>query len=91
MQADLFGDSEFLFSDCDQQVGTDGDPDLRLYGIGRGAVEGFDFQVLLDPLILSISAEWFTFAWLPLTRSHSTGEMLENTVNLLILEKLFPV
>lgn len=33
----------------DQQVHAHGHPDLRQHGIARGAEEGFDLQVLLDP------------------------------------------
>lgn len=33
-----------------QQVNADGDPNLSPHGVLRGSVEGFDAQVLLDPL-----------------------------------------
>ena len=33
----------------DQQIHAHGHPDLGQYGVARGAEEGFDFQVLLDP------------------------------------------
>ena len=39
-----------FFDDCHQHVGTDGRPDLRLYRVDAGSDEGFDAQVLLDPL-----------------------------------------
>jgi len=42
--------AQFLFGDSDQQVGADGNPDLCFHRIGRVAVEGFDLQMLFDPL-----------------------------------------
>ena len=41
--------SEPLLENRQQQVDTDGDPDLNFDGIGRGAVEGLDAEMLLDP------------------------------------------
>src|ERR1700738_2810644 len=42
-------DLEFLLDDRDQDVGADGNPDLRLHGgLGR-AIKGLDAQMLLDP------------------------------------------
>lgn len=43
------GQIEPLFHDGDEQINADSDPDLSFDGIGRGAVEGFDSQVLFDP------------------------------------------
>ena len=40
----------FLLGASDQQVGTDGNPDLGLYGIGRLSIEGLDLEMVLDPL-----------------------------------------
>src|ERR1700677_1429658 len=40
---------EFFLDDGYQNVDADGNPDLRLHGILRSTVEGFDTQVLLDP------------------------------------------
>jgi hypothetical protein len=40
---------QFLFDDGYEDVNRDSDPDLRLQGIDRSAVELFDAQVLLDP------------------------------------------
>ncbi len=42
-------DFEFFLDDCDQNVNADGYPDLSLYGIGTGAEERLDSQVLFDP------------------------------------------
>jgi len=50
VQADLARNSQFLSGDGNQQVGANSDPDLRFHGIGRGAIEGLDLQVLFDPL-----------------------------------------
>ena len=41
---------ELVLQDRDQQVNTDGDPDLGLHGVGRGAEEALDVEVLFDPL-----------------------------------------
>ena len=38
-----------LLDDRDQDVNRDGDPELRLDGVLRGAEKGFDSQMLLDP------------------------------------------
>ena len=43
-------DLEALSHDGDENVGTDRNPDLGFHCVGRGAVEGFDPEVLLDPL-----------------------------------------
>ena len=40
---------KFLFDDGHQHVNTDGNPDLSLYSIFRGAIERFNSQMLLDP------------------------------------------
>jgi len=40
---------EPFFHDGHEQVDAEGNPDLGFDGIGRGAVESLDFQVLLDP------------------------------------------
>jgi hypothetical protein len=40
---------EPLSDDRDEHVGADGDPYLRVDGVFRGAEEGLDSQVLLDP------------------------------------------
>src|SRR5712664_8513 len=40
---------ESLLDDGDQNIGGDGDPDLRLYAILGSSVEGFNSQMLLDP------------------------------------------
>jgi hypothetical protein len=42
-------DAEAFADDGDQHVHRDGDPDSGANGIGAGAVERFDPQVLLDP------------------------------------------
>ncbi len=42
-------DFEFFLDDCDQNVNADGYPDLSLYGIGTGAEERLDSQILFDP------------------------------------------
>ena len=42
-------DFEFFLDDCDQNINADGYPDLCLYGIGTGAEERLDSQVLFDP------------------------------------------
>ena len=39
-----------FFQASDQEVDTDGDPDLGLHGVFACAMEGLDAQVLLDPL-----------------------------------------
>lgn len=41
---------ESFLEDGDKHIDRDGDPDLGLDGILGGAEEGFDAQVLLDPL-----------------------------------------
>jgi len=41
---------EALANDGHEHVDADGDPDLSLDGVLRGAEEGFDSQMLLDPL-----------------------------------------
>ena len=38
-----------LFCNGHEKVDDDGHPDLRLHGVGRGAVEGLDPQMPLDP------------------------------------------
>jgi len=38
-----------LLCNGDEKVDDDGDPDLDLHGVGRGAVEGLDPQMTLDP------------------------------------------
>jgi len=38
-----------LFQNGDEQVNGDGGPDLSAHRVWRGAVEGFDAQMLLDP------------------------------------------
>ena len=40
---------EPLLQDGDEQVNGDGRPDLGVHGVGRGAVKGFDAQVLFEP------------------------------------------
>src|SRR6266705_3046226 len=40
---------ESLLDDGDQNIGRDGDPDLRLNAILGSSEEGFDPQMLLDP------------------------------------------
>jgi len=42
--------TKLFFDDCHQHIDADGNPDLRAYGVLRGAVEALDAQVLLDPL-----------------------------------------
>lgn len=39
-----------LFDNCNKDIDTHGDPDLRLDGVGCCAEELFDSQMLLDPL-----------------------------------------
>ncbi len=39
-----------VFGPVDEDIGDHRDPQLRLDGIGRCSKEGFDMQVLLDPL-----------------------------------------
>lgn len=39
-------DLQALAYDGDEDVGADRDPDLGLHRVGRGAVEGFDPEVL---------------------------------------------
>ena len=41
---------EALLDDSHQHIYGHGDPDLRLHGVHRGAVESLDAQMLLDPL-----------------------------------------
>jgi len=43
-------DPQALPNDGHEDVGGDGDPDLRAHGVGRVALERFEPQVLLDPL-----------------------------------------
>ena len=38
-----------FFQKGDEQIDGDGGPDLSAHRVGRGAVEGFDAQMLLDP------------------------------------------
>jgi len=38
-----------FFQNSDEQIDGDGCPDLGAHRVGRGAVEGFDAQMLLDP------------------------------------------
>jgi hypothetical protein len=38
-----------LFQDGDEEINGDGGPDLSAHRVGRGAVKGFDAQMLLDP------------------------------------------
>jgi len=38
-----------LFQDGDKQIDGDGRPDLGAHRVGRGAVKGFDAQMLFDP------------------------------------------
>src|ERR1017187_7708892 len=38
-----------FFQNGDEQINGDGGPDLGAHRVGRGAVKGFDAQVLLDP------------------------------------------
>ena len=38
-----------FFQNGDEQVNGDGAPDLGAHGVGRGAVKGFDAQMLLEP------------------------------------------
>ena len=38
-----------LLQNCHKHIGRDRDPDLSLHRVLRGAVEGFDPQMLLDP------------------------------------------
>jgi hypothetical protein len=40
----------FEFESDQKQMSDQGSPDLDQYGIFGGAIEGGDFQVLLDPL-----------------------------------------
>ena len=40
---------ELFFEDCDQDINGNGDPNLSLNAVGRGAEEPFDAQVLFDP------------------------------------------
>ena len=39
-----------FFQNGDEQINGDGGPDLGAHRVGRGAVKGFDTQMLLDPL-----------------------------------------
>lgn len=41
---------QLLANDGNQNVNTDGDPDLGLHGVDRGSIETANPQVLLDPL-----------------------------------------
>ena len=47
--------TKFLLDDCHQHVDADGDPDLRPHSVLGSAVEAFDAQVLLDPLLSTAS------------------------------------
>ena len=38
-----------FFQNSDEQINGDGGPDLGAHRVGRGAVKGFDTQMLLDP------------------------------------------
>jgi hypothetical protein len=38
-----------FFQNGDEQINGDGGPDLRAHRVWRGAVKGFDAQMLLDP------------------------------------------
>jgi len=38
-----------FFQNGDEQIDGDGRPDLSAHRVGRGAVKGFDAQMLLDP------------------------------------------
>ncbi len=38
-----------FFQNCDEQINGDGGPDLSAHRVWRGAVKGFDAQMLLDP------------------------------------------
>ena len=38
-----------FFQNGDEQVNGDGAPDLGAHGVGAGAIEGFDAQMLFDP------------------------------------------
>ena len=38
-----------FFQNGDEQINGDGGPDLGAHRVGRGAVKGFDAQMLLDP------------------------------------------
>jgi hypothetical protein len=40
---------ELLFNNCDQHIGGDGTPDLRLHRILAVADKAFDTEMLLDP------------------------------------------
>lgn len=40
---------QLLFDDGHQHVNREGDPHLRLHGVGGGAIESLDVQVLFDP------------------------------------------
>ena len=42
-------ESQFFLDDGDQDVDSDGNPDLGLHTVGRRAEKSFDAQVLLDP------------------------------------------
>lgn len=46
---EIQGEIEPFAEDGHEQVAADGDPDLGFDGVLRGAVKGFDAQVLLDP------------------------------------------
>lgn len=46
---EIRGQVEPFADDGHEQVAADGDPDLSFDGVLRGAVKGFDAQVLLDP------------------------------------------
>jgi hypothetical protein len=43
--------SKSLSHDGDEDVDRDGDPDLSLDGILAGAEEGFDAEMLFDPIV----------------------------------------
>jgi hypothetical protein len=46
---EIFLQMKLLFQHGHQYVDADGDPNLGLHSVGRGAKEALDMQVLLDP------------------------------------------
>ena len=46
---ETIGQMQTFLSNCDQHVGADCDPDLRLDLVLVGAIKRLDAQVLLDP------------------------------------------
>ena len=42
-------DFEFFLDDCDQNINTDGNPDLSLHCVLGSSEEGLDSQILFDP------------------------------------------